>query len=266
MEETHHGMEINFVERGQVTYLFGGNVLTLPVGRLLVFWGATPHRVIDYHKDTLHHWLEIPLATFLQWRLEEAMVAKLMAGDIVIEPETGRETSDDIVFHRWHRDLETKSPECCRIVGLEVEARLRRLALSLSTLGKSVATSSLAAHRRVEQMATYVAARYTEPVRLEQVARAAHLRPDYATTLFKKVCGLSVMDYVTQHRISHAKRLLLTTDDKVLEIALQSGFGSSSRFYEAFTQWCGQTPGQYRTLLQNALVGRRTQAVRMIGM
>ena len=97
-------------------------------------------------------------------------------------------------------------------------------------------------------MATYVAGHYTQLVRLEQVAREASLRPDYATTLFKRVCGLSVMDYVTQHRISHAKRLLLTTDSKVLDIALRSGFGSSSRFYEAFAQWCGQSPRQYRKL------------------
>lgn len=52
------------------------------------------------------------------------------------------------------------------------------------------------------------------------------------------------MDYVTQHRLSHARRLLLTTDCKVFDIAAEVGFGSSSRFYEAFAQWRGRTPRQ----------------------
>ena len=252
--DTHHGMEINFVERGKVTYLFGGSILSLPVGRLLLFWGATPHRVIAYHNDTLHHWMEIPLADFLQWRLADDLVSRLMAGDVVVEPGSGRAANDCAVFHHWHRDLEARSPRLSHIVALEVEARLRRFALNFAPLRKPTkrpklaAARSLAAHQRVDRMASYVAEHYTETVRLEDVAQEAHLRPDYATTLFKKVCGLSVMDYVTQHRISHAKRLLLTTDDKVLEIALLSGFGSSSRFYEAFSQWCGQTPRQYREL------------------
>ena len=246
--DTHQGMEINFVERGRATYLFGGRILSLPVGRLLLFWGATPHRIIYYSKDTLHHWLEIPLATFLQWRLAERMVARLMAGELVVEPSPARQQQDCAAFHGWHQDLESKSPRRQHIVALEVEARLRRLELSIPAIARPAATQAVAAHQRMERMATYVAAHYTEPIRLAQVAREAHLRPDYATTLFKKVSGLSVMDYVTQHRLSHAKRLLLTTDDKVLEVALQAGFGSSSRFYEAFTQWCGQTPRQYRKM------------------
>ncbi len=43
-EDTHHGMEINFVERGKVRYLFGGSILTLPDRTAASFLGrdATP--------------------------------------------------------------------------------------------------------------------------------------------------------------------------------------------------------------------------------
>jgi hypothetical protein len=49
-------------------------------------------------------------------------------------------------------------------------------------------------------------------------------------------------------RLSHAQRLLVTTEDLILRIALSSGFGSLSRFNEAFRQAFGCTPREYRGL------------------
>ena len=47
-------------------------------------------------------------------------------------------------------------------------------------------------------------------------------------------------------RISHAQRLLVTTDDTILDIALAAGFQSLSRFNEAFKSICGCPPRDYR--------------------
>ena len=48
--------------------------------------------------------------------------------------------------------------------------------------------------------------------------------------------------------VAHARRLLATTDAKVLDIAMQAGFGSASQFYNVFHQVAGQTPRQYASL------------------
>ena len=48
----------------------------------------------------------------------------------------------------------------------------------------------------------------------------------------------------------------MTTEDRVVNIAHDSGFDSLSRFNRAFKQIAGVTPRQYRkTLGQNALSG-----------
>lgn len=47
-------------------------------------------------------------------------------------------------------------------------------------------------------------------------------------------------------RVSHAQRLLTTTDMKVVDIALDSGFPSPARFYAAFKRNAGQSPAKYR--------------------
>jgi AraC-like DNA-binding protein len=65
-------------------------------------------------------------------------------------------------------------------------------------------------------------------------------------TLFRRECGMSIWQYLIRLRISNAELLLLTTDKTVLNIALESGFGSLARFYAAFTKECGVSPGEYR--------------------
>jgi hypothetical protein len=75
--------------------------------------------------------------------------------------------------------------------------------------------------------------------------------PDDGTDLlvFKSVFGMSIVEYITRHRVSHAQRLLVLTEAGVLDIALEAGFGSASQFYTAFERLCGQTPSEYRAVL-----------------
>jgi AraC-like DNA-binding protein len=42
--------------------------------------------------------------------------------------------------------------------------------------------------------------------------------------------------------------MLITSDAKILEVAMDSGFGSLSRFNAAFRQLCGCSPRSYRSL------------------
>ncbi len=68
--------------------------------------------------------------------------------------------------------------------------------------------------------------------------------------LFQRTFGTTLVKYITEHRLSHAQRLLVTTEESILNIAMNSGFGSLSRFNEAFRQALGCTPREYRKLHQ----------------
>lgn len=72
------------------------------------------------------------------------------------------------------------------------------------------------------------------------------MHPNYLIPLFKRNCGMGLWEYVQRLRISHAQRLLLMSDAKILDVAYDSGFASASRFYECFNRLCGQTPKDYR--------------------
>jgi AraC-like DNA-binding protein len=98
----------------------------------------------------------------------------------------------------------------------------------------------------MERIAAIVGEGYREALTVGEIAEAAGLNANYAMTVFKDGCGLSLWEYVTRLRVSHAQRLLLTTDWTVERIALDCGFGSSSRFFAAFKRLCGCTPREYR--------------------
>ena len=64
--------------------------------------------------------------------------------------------------------------------------------------------------------------------------------------LFRQAFGTTITAFITQHRLTHAQRLLVTTSDSILDVALSAGFQSLSRFNEAFKKACGCSPREYR--------------------
>ena len=162
--------------------------------------------------------------------------------------------SDTTRFEQWSEDVGIGSEERCHVSLLEIEARLRRLALSEPADGpqpsrrKSLAGLDQRHLSRAEQMAGFIAQNYTQPLTAEVIGRHVGLHPNYAMGLFQQTFGTTLIKYVAQHRLSHAQRLLVTTKDSIVNIAFSSGFGSLSRYNEAFRQSFGCTPREYRRL------------------
>lgn len=81
---------------------------------------------------------------------------------------------------------------------------------------------------------------------LQAVSDYVDLSPAYFSAIFSKETGGHVNDYINATRIRAAKRLLLTSNDKVVTIAERLGFSSSSYFNNVFKRYVGVTPKQYR--------------------
>ncbi len=254
----HDEIEVNVLNEGWVIYLLGGRKVRIEGGQLGVFWAAIPHQIVDFSPGMSYFVVTIPLAWFLQCQLPDRFVQPLLQGEVIRQKlGVDRMRHDQELFAQWEQDLSNPSDETHRVVMLEMEARLRRIIPTLpSSAGGARARRTRApslqgrALNKVEQMACLIARRYTEKLTVEEIGREVGLHPNYAMGLFKKTFGTTLIDYLTHHRVSHAQRLLATTDEKIVEIAFGSGFNSISRFNEAFRRECGCTPRAYR--LQHA--------------
>jgi len=255
--DRHNEIEVNLVFDGTISYLIGGSKVTVPAYRLIVFWAAIPHQIIAHTSGKPYYVITVPLAWFLQWRLPESLREPVLHGRIVLENIRQTWSLESLIAKRWARDLETRSTERHELALLEIEARIRRTALRIANPssrskqdrqyrpGHFLGTGDLS---KAEAMACFIAQNYQEKVTAADIATHVGLHGNYAMTLFKRSFGTTINEYLTQHRLSHAQRLLAITNEKILSIAYESGFGTLSRFNDAFKTAFKCTPKEYRSI------------------
>lgn len=98
----------------------------------------------------------------------------------------------------------------------------------------------------VEKSMEYITRNLDLDITLDSLAEAAHMSRSYYSTIFKKLNGVSVWDYITNQRIDKAEQMLETTDIPVIEISENCGFNNISNFNRAFRKITGGTPRDYR--------------------
>ena len=262
-DHVHAEVELNLIGVHPLQYLFAGGAVDFPVGRWLAYWAAMPHRVLEVSQACTMAWITVPLDTFLGWA-PPGLAQRILAGAIIAEPHA--QLGADARAQDWTRALgETASAEQRHIVALEVEALVRRLGVHGQALPQAaraplaatpVAPPGARPRRRrsapgqslalVERICRYLAGHYREEIAIADCARAAGVHSHHAMTLFRRTCGTTIHAYLTRLRLAHAQRRLLSSDEAVLAIALDAGFGSQARFYVAFTEAYGTTPAAFR--------------------
>lgn len=250
--DRHNEIELNLLKNGTLTYLIGGKRVTTPQGGLCAFWAAAPHQIIDSSGDPEYYVVTLPLAWFLQCRLPKKLVDRLLHGKFLSESSVTRLPLDLHLFQTWIDELSGIDSQPGSAIQLELRARLQRFADALPDMEHEENSATPAVHLgegglgKAERLAAYIAQHYQETILVEEVAARVGLHPNYAMNLFKKTFNLTINEYLNQLRLSHAQRLLATTNDKVIDIALDSGYQTLSRFYVAFDKSCGCSPGNYR--------------------
>lgn len=86
----------------------------------------------------------------------------------------------------------------------------------------------------------------SEDTSIDQLAQLAHLSQFYYQRLFSRLVGKPVMEYVKLRRLAKAADQLAQHGGKILDAALQHGFGSHEGFTRAFRETYGMTPEEFR--------------------
>ncbi|MET0284265.1 MAG: AraC family transcriptional regulator [Polyangiales bacterium] len=99
----------------------------------------------------------------------------------------------------------------------------------------------------VERALRFIAANLERPLRAAEVARAAHLSEFHLHRVFHAEVGESIGRFITRRRLELAAlRLAYEPDLAITEIALGSGYSSSSNFSKAFSAFFGVSPSRVR--------------------
>jgi len=98
----------------------------------------------------------------------------------------------------------------------------------------------------VQHAVSYIHAHLTEPITLEEIARAANMSRSHLSTHFKAVTGMSPYSYLLNRRVERAVSLLHESDASILTIAQESGFENLANFNKTFKRITGMTPRDFR--------------------
>lgn len=101
---------------------------------------------------------------------------------------------------------------------------------------------------RVDRVIDHVQQHYAEPLGVAALARVAHFSPFHFHRVFRAHTGETLGAFVTRVRVQRAALLLGRggSRTKLVDVALEAGFGSASEFSRAFRASLGVSPSAFR--------------------
>ncbi len=87
---------------------------------------------------------------------------------------------------------------------------------------------------------------YSENISLKSLGEKYYINSAYLGQVFKKCYGCAFKDYLNNVRIRRAAEMILNTDKKVYEIAIEVGYRNQEYFINKFVEVYGATPTRFR--------------------
>jgi len=103
---------------------------------------------------------------------------------------------------------------------------------------------------RIAKALRLIAREQRVDIRVRRIARAVGLSESRFVHLFNEKTGMRVSEVVRETALQHAASLLVESDKKVLEIAMDLGFANQNHFANAFRQKFGCTATEFRKRAQ----------------
>lgn len=88
--------------------------------------------------------------------------------------------------------------------------------------------------------------RYHQGISLSDVAREVNLTPGHLTTVVREQTGRTVLEWITERRMTEARRLLVHSTMPVGEVARRVGYDDPAYFTRSFRRTHGTTPSEWR--------------------
>ena len=256
----HEEFEIGYVTGGSVLYKTNRTSYLLHEGDAIFINSGVLHYLQSQEpKRETRMQIQFFDRTFLAGAVGSLLDIKYIA------PVSESEQLDAIPFFagdpgsRPFLELIQQGPILCTERKSFFEMRLRTLfselweeiysrAMTLQRLRQK--SSRTAEDERMKRMMGYIQEHFREKLTVRAIAECIPISERECFRLFQNSIGITPAEYLLSVRLENAQVLLMNTDRSILDIALETGFGTSSYFGKVFRQQNHVTPLQYRKLGQ----------------
>lgn len=250
----HEYSEICVVLGGRGTHLTDYGNHPLEAGDAFVINGDTRHGFTDAHKLQLCNVMFDP-RQFLSGQRD---LQRLMGYHALFDLQP-RSTHPEEFTERLHLRPADLARVHQLVVSMQDEASrheegwqtvVRSLFLQMVTL-LSRRYGSQQKHQatplaRLANVVAHIQRHFREPLRIEDLARLAHLSTSQFQRTFKRSYNTTVVKFVTRLRLHEACELLKDRNYDVTRAALECGFNSPAFFATQFRALMGESPSAYR--------------------
>ena len=98
----------------------------------------------------------------------------------------------------------------------------------------------------IEEAIGYIESHLKDDLSIDDVASHVYMSSGYFQKAFTMLCGFTVSEYIRNRRLAEAGMELLSSNEKIIDIALMYGYDSHDSFTKAFTRFHGVTPSAVR--------------------
>ena len=117
--------------------------------------------------------------------------------------------------------------------------------VQIGTMAESPATES-SSFKSIKKVTKYINENYGSAISIDDLAALCNMSQGHFCRLFKQITLKTPVQYINNVRISKASEMLIFSDRKILDIAMDTGFNSLSYFIGVFKESMGITPTNYR--------------------
>jgi AraC-like DNA-binding protein len=100
---------------------------------------------------------------------------------------------------------------------------------------------------RLKKLFDHIQVHFAEKLSVNAAARLTAMSPASFMKVFKKVAGMTLVNYLNHVRLARAAQLLRETDRSIADIAAETGFTDQSYFDRRFKRSFGATPMAFRS-------------------
>lgn len=235
-EHSHSFFEIHFMFKGSLSYICGGEQITVEDGQALFLPPETEHRFVSMS----NHYFKVSMGFAIRPKgVSDSLLksAKVAAFDF----------AEDVsrIFERILKHAESDH----LLVPLMLKGDVGEIVCSVfSTLNIDLPKfPSKPRDHRFVIADKFINDNICLPLTCDEVARQCCISSKQLNRIFKKETDQNLSEYIQKVRAKHCQELLLK-GTSIKEIGYQMGFTSESNFTSFFKRHSGVAPGKFRKI------------------